>query len=107
MSLSSQRLMTVTASTKRAPANRSGVPVAHLTNVKIMPIGPRSVDVSFSGALRINLEQAETYADAEYDIKRGDVLVVGSREYPIVEVDAYSWSASETFLQIILDDKAR
>lgn len=125
--MSMSKFTTATYSTKRSPvyvASKTGVPVAHLTNVKCVPIMPlikgesdnitRAVNVSVSGRVKghwVTSTQVHSHTDGGVsvtqlpDIIEDDILVVGSKEYNVKEV--HSWPATSSlpaFLYLIVEE---
>jgi hypothetical protein len=106
------RLATVTASTKRRPAISGGligVPVTSISSLKCTPLQPISPDVAKRQALNTPHEVAQTFVIGSPDIKEGDILVIGSREYPIKAVE--NWSNASTgkgaHLLLVVEDLKR
>lgn len=88
MSISFSRLATVTCSTKRKPViadGRSGSPATNLSGLKCVPIHPLSDPDEFAQTFQLNtlVNLKETFIQGNPDIVSGDILVVGSAEYPI------------------------
>lgn len=112
MSLSFQRMATVTFSTKRQPAVSDGKragPQPYLTDVALRctPLDP--ADPGGRGELierlisQAKAQLLECMVDAELDIRQGDVLVVGSRQLDIRAVARWEWRGDE-FLALILEE---
>jgi hypothetical protein len=110
MSIAFVRQATVTASTKRPPAVTSGLRAAATTNVsslKCTPLDP--VDPATAPDLRQRLgtdaphELLQTFVDKNVDIREGDILVVGSVEYPIKFVSDWVWR-NTTYRHLILEE---
>ena len=96
--MSMTRFLTVTASTKRAPTiagGKRGAAAAKITTLKCTPLDP--LDSALSSDLRQRLalntphELLQTFVEANLDIERGDILVVGSEEYPIRACQEWTW----------------
>lgn len=109
MTASFARLANVTASTKRNPltgGKRSGF-ITNLSSLKITPLAP--LDVSRASDLRqmLKLQTAyrifETYAQGNPDVQDGDLLVVGSTEYPIRAVLPWAFR-DDVRLNIIVEE---
>lgn len=52
-------------------------------------------------ALDAPLDILQTMIDGNHDVKEGDVLVVGSTEYPIRSVDDWYWRGSKYLVLLI------
>ncbi|MBN1815327.1 MAG: hypothetical protein JXA14_26080 [Anaerolineae bacterium] len=108
-SASFARMATVTASTKRPPAfsnGKRGNPTAHLAGVACLPLDPLSPDEirAITPAGRTQ-ELLQTFCQGGLDIKEGDFLVVGSKEYPIKFVGEWTWPPdSADYLCIVVED---
>jgi hypothetical protein len=105
-------LATVTASTKRSPAmagGKVGAPAAYLGGVKCTPLDPVDPELRQRMQLETAHELVQTFVVGALDIITGDILVVGSVEYPIRAVA--NWAAStrggDAYLHLILEDLKR
>jgi|WetSurMetagenome_2_1015567.scaffolds.fasta_scaffold174360_2 hypothetical protein len=107
------RFLTVTASTKRAPlltAGKRGAAVTQVVTLKCAPLDP--VDSALSSDLRQRLalntphELLQTFVEADLDIERGDVLVVGSDEYPIRSCAKWAWRGT-VYRHLVVEDLKR
>lgn len=104
-----RRFLTVTASTKRAPAlssGKRGAPVAYVTSLLCTPLDPVDPELRQRLALNTPHELLQTFVREEYDIVEGDVLVVGSDEYPIRSCAEWDWHGVE-YRRLILEDLKR
>lgn len=104
-----RRFLTVTASTKRAPAlssGRRGAPVAHVTSLKCTPLDPVDPEMRQRLALNTPHELLQTFVKDEYDIAEGDVLVVAAIDYPIRSCAEWDWRGV-TYRRLILEDLKR
>ena len=108
------KLATVTASTKRASVSsgKRGTPTTNLSNLSITPLDP--ADPATRGELqeRLGLETPfallQTFVDGSLDIREGDVLVVGSSEYPIRAITDWAAGASApAYVRLIVEDLKR
>lgn len=108
-SASFRRLATVTASTRRSPtivgSKRSG-PVINLTGLRCTPIDPLDEELRERLGLQTAHELLQTLVDDAPDVREGDVLVVGSTEYPIRAVADWAWRSS-TYRVLILEGLKR
>jgi len=111
--MSMTRFLTVTASTKRAPViagGKRGAATANVTSLKCTPLDP--VDSALSSDLRQRLalntphELLQTFVEANLDIERGDILVVGSDEYPIRSCSEWVWRGS-VYRHLVVEDLKR
>ena len=84
------KLLTKTASTKRAPAptadSHVGEPVAYLTGLRCMPLDPNPPDSMRESVTNVPYRALYTLVDGQHDIREGDRLVVAGVEYPIHQV---------------------
>ena len=106
--MSMTRFLTVTASTKRAPTIASGKRGAATTKVaslKCTPLDPVDAEVRQRLALQTPHEALETFTQ-ETDILEGDILVVGTKEYPIRSCAEWVWRGA-TFRHLVVEDMKR
>jgi len=102
------RLATVTASTKRPPAissGKRGAPAENVASLVCTPLDP--VDAELRQRLALDTPHAllQTFVDNGVDIAEGDLLVVGSTEYPIRAAGDWYWSPlSANYVRLILED---
>lgn len=100
------RLMTITASTKRAPAvtgGRVGAAVTHLASLRCMPLDPNTPDSMRELVTDIAYRPLFTLAAGVVDIVEGDVLVVSGHDYPIQHVQRFDWKSTEYRLLMVED----
>lgn len=113
-SASFRRFATVAFTTKRSPAMSSsgrGEPAAHLTSdtLRCTPLDPADSQQARDLAFRLRqetgapIELLQTFCDADLDILEGDVLVVGSLEYPVRDVGDWTWRGSN-YLALLVED---
>jgi len=104
------RLASVTASTKRPPTvsgGKRGAAVTYVASLRCTPLDP--VDPSTAPELRLRTgtnapsELLQTFVDAAVDVKEGDVLVVGTTEYPVRYVADWTWRHT-TYRHLILEE---
>lgn len=103
------RAATITASTKRAPASsggKRGQPVAYLTEIRVTPLDPVDAETRQRLALNTPHELLQTFAHGGLDILEGDVLVVGTTEYPVRSAGQWAWRGSE-FVHLVLEELKR
>ena len=104
MSLAFRRLAKVVANTKRAPVisgGKRGAPATNLIGLRCLPLDPVSAELAQRVGLSTPHETLQTAVDAALDVKEGDVLVVGSREYPIRACEEWEWRGSR-YLRLVL-----
>ena len=102
------RFLTVTASTKRAPtitSGKRGAPADHVTTLTCTPLDPVDAELRQRLALDTPHELLQAFTQ-ETDIREGDLLVVGSTEYPIKSCAEWVWRGT-TFQHLILEDLKR
>jgi hypothetical protein len=103
------RTATVTAATRRAPAladGKRGSAATQIASLKCTPLDPVSAEVAERLGTHAAHELLQTFVDAGLDIREGDLLVVGSREYPIRAVGDWAWRGT-TCRHLILEDLKR
>jgi len=76
-----------------------------LTGLMITPPDPVNAELRERFALGTPHEVLQAFYESpnEIDIKEGDVLVVGSNEYPIKAVEDYSYG-KDYFVRMILEE---
>ena len=87
-------LSTTIASTKRPPAvssGKRGSPATNLARISCIPLMP--IDAQLQERLHLDgaLKLWQTFVQADLDILEGDLLVIGSTEYPIRAVEEWPW----------------
>jgi len=101
-------LATVTASTKRAPAisgGKRGPAATNLASLSCMPLDPIDPEIRQTLVLNTPNEILQTFVEGGLDIKEGDILVVGSNEYPIRAVGDWTWPMDATAMRyLVLED---
>lgn len=103
------RLLTVTASTKRPPAvsnGKRGELAAYLSTLKCSPLDPVSAEISQRVALNTPHEVLQAFIGSD-DVREGDVLTVGSKDYPIRAVEDWANFRGVTFRVMVLEDIKR
>jgi hypothetical protein len=102
------RFATVTASTKRPPAvssGKRGVPATEISSLTCLPLDPVDAEVRERLALDTPHELLQTFAQGGLDIREGDILVVGSTEYPIRAVEDWRWPPdSADYVRLVLEE---
>ena len=92
---------TITANTKRA-----GLTAGYQDNLHDIPCTPLApLDSQTQLRLGLNTPHVtfETFFNDEPDIKKGDLLVVGSIEYPIIRVAPWPWLTTKR-LHVVVED---
>jgi len=102
------QLASVTASTKRLGAVVSGLEAAPATNIvslTCLPLDPVDPDLIQIEGLAWH-ELLQTAVDGGLDIIEGDILVVGSSEYPVRAVADWTWPPNAKAYRILfLEDR--
>lgn len=108
MSSSFAWMATVTASTKRRGMTdgKETAPAVNIASLKCLPLDPVSpMMVQSISGLRFH-ELLQTQVEGGLDIKKGDILVVGTNEYPIRAAEKWNWRPDSTdFLLLYLENK--
>jgi hypothetical protein len=102
------RMATVTASTKRAPAisgGKRGAPATQVAALRCTPLDPVDPELHQQVALGTPMELLQTFT-AETDIREGDVLVVGSTEYPIRACEEWTWRGG-AYRRLVVEELKR
>ena len=105
-------MASVSASTKRSPSiasGKRGSPTTKLASVSCTPLDPVTEEVRRRVGLDTPHELLMCYAVGSVDIKEGDILVVGSSEYPIKAVGEWSASpqGSDGFIELVVEELKR
>lgn len=103
------KLATVTAQTKRAPAisgGKRGEMEFHLANFKCTPLDVVDAELRQRLTLDTPHELLQTFVDGNLDIREGDLLVVGGKEYPIRAVADWTWRGS-VYRHLVVEDLKR
>lgn len=102
------KLATVTASTKRPPAivsGKRGAPAVSVASLVCTPLDPVDAELRQRLALDTPHELLQCFIDNGVDVVEGDLLVVGSTEYPVRAVGDWYWSPlSADYVRLILED---
>lgn len=89
------KIATEQATTKRPPdisSGKRGAPAANITApFYCTPLDPVTSDMVTTEVIEAPEELLQTFCDGSLDIVEGDVLVIGSDEYPIKFVDDWDW----------------
>jgi hypothetical protein len=99
-------LATETVSTKRLPpmvGGKRGAPALHLAGLSCTPLDP--VTENTLNRLRLNTPHTlrECYMESG-DVVKGDLLVLGERDYPIREVEARTWPGDGSrYLHLVVE----
>lgn len=102
------RLATVSASTKRAgfSSGRRSAPVENIDSLDVTPLDPVSAELAQRLALDTPHELLQTFAEGSLDIQEGDILVVGSEEYPIRALEEWAWG-DVTCYRLVVEELKR
>jgi len=101
------RMATVTASTKRRGAVVSGLEPAYteeIASLACFPLDPVSPEIAMGVEGLSFREILQTAVEGGLDIVEGDLLIVGSIEYPIRAVEDWTWKGS-TYQILLLEDR--
>ena len=101
------RLFTVMASTKRAPAitgGKRGAAVTNLANIKCSPLYPVDENVRRRYSTETAIELRQSFCALGLDIREGDLLVIGSKEYPVRSVGDWP-GAGPNYLHLIVEEQ--
>jgi len=108
MSASFTYLASVTASTKRNPnpvGGNIGPAVENISSLVCFPLDPLTPDIQQRTALQSPEEHLQTFVQGGLDIQEGDILVVGSAEYPIKAVGDWYWRPDDAnYMYLVLED---
>jgi hypothetical protein len=102
-------MATVTASTKRVGAVVDGLApdaTENIASLQCFPLDPVDPEVT-QGIEGLSFrELLQTFVEKGLDIVEGDLLVVGSVEYPIKAVADWYWGPdSSDYLALLLEDQ--
>ena len=104
-------LASVTASTKRAPtisSGKRGAAAENLASLKCTNLFPVDPEIRQRMILKTPNELLEAWVEGGLDILEGDILVVGSTEYPIRAVAEWYWPEDDAnYLHLILEELKR
>lgn len=98
----------VSASTKRPPAissGKRGAPATNVASLSCTSLDPVDPELRQRLALDTPHELLQTFVDNGVDIAEGDLLVVGSKEYPIRAVGDWYWREhAANYRYLVLED---
>lgn len=101
----------ISCSTKRASITGGvrNAPATNLSGLKCTPLDPVDAELAQRAGLSTPIEVWQTFLQGDVDIQNGDILVVGSNEYPIRAVWNYAnWDGLDTendiWLWLILEE---
>lgn len=104
-----RRFLTVTASTKRAPAvasGKRGTPTTQVASLRCTPLDPVDAELRQRLALSTPHELLQTFT-AETNIVEGDILTVGGTDYPIRACGEWTWRPGQVFRHLVVEDLKR
>lgn len=100
-------LQAIKCSTKRAPSvagGKQGADVVYLDSILTTPIDPADAEIASRAGLSTPFNTWTTFTK-EQDIKTGDVLVCGEREFKIKAVSpATFWITGDDWNQLIMEE---
>ena len=97
----------VIASTKRAPAISGGKRGKAITNIPSLlctPLDPVDENAQRRYSTNAAFEIKQTFCELGLDIREGDLLVVGSKEYPVRAVGNWNWRGTD-YLQLFIEEQ--
>lgn len=96
---------TLSASTKRATVSsgKRASPTTNLTGIACTPLDVVEDEVARRAGLETPHTLLQTFIDAGLDVRAGDLLVVGSQEYPIRAAAAWEWRGA-SYLHLIVEE---
>lgn len=102
-------LASVTASTKRSGGIADGLEVGyvvHIASLECLPLDPVDPKLAQNIEGLSWREILQTAVEGGLDIVEGDLLVVGSTEYPIRSVADWHWPPDDTdYVILLLEDR--
>ena len=109
VSIAFRRMAMVTASTKRRPAVSGGLvgsAATEISSLKCTPLDP--VDPELRQRIpnvAASQELLQTFVQGGLDIQEGDLLVVGSTEYPIRACGDWYWPHDAAdYVALVVED---
>ena len=102
------RMLSLSASTKRAPAisgGKRGAAVAFISSLKISPLDPVDENVQRRYSTGTGIEVYQTFCGDGLDIKEGDILVYAAKEYAVRSVGNWMWVNAESYLRLIIEEQ--
>ena len=101
-----EHYLTVTASTKRSTLSGGKVqtPTTYISELKCTPFIPWQAEQARTPKIEIPYEMLETYVKGSHDIQEGDLLVVGTDEYPVRVVSGWP-EQSPSYHRLLLEAK--
>jgi hypothetical protein len=109
-STSFTHMAVVTASTKRAPAvsgGKRGTPATNVSSLTCTPLDPVDSEVRQRLMLDSPNTILATFVQGSIDIVVGDILVVGSTEYPIKAVEDFYWPPDQTTYRYVVVERLK
>lgn len=106
------RLASVEASTKRAASissGKAGAPSTNIASLQCTPLYPVANASEWRETLGLKtlVNLMQSFVQGDLDIIAGDVLVIGSDEYPVRFVNPYNFGRFDVRRQLILEDLKR
>ena len=98
-------LATVTAGTKRASPTTGYA--ANLSNLACYPLAPITAETQQRLELNTPHTKKETFFQDSPDIRKGDILVIATVEYPVVAVESWAFNGDTRLLVVVEDLRNR
>lgn len=94
---------TVTASTKRGAKSggQKALPATEIASLSVWKYHPVDGETAYRNQLNTAFEYWQTFTQGDYDLKKGDILVVGSDEREIEALEAWPWRDTTRYLIIV------
>lgn len=110
MSRTFDAMATVACSTKRKPTisgGKAGAPATSISSMSCWPLQPLSDQDQLSQTFQLEtlVNMLETYVQGTLDILTGDILVIGSTEYPIRIIQSWPFDGSIRYRLVVEDLK--
>lgn len=93
---------TLKVDTKRAALDTGWA--NYLFNVPCLPLAPLDAQTQQRLDLKTPHMTWQTYMQGDPDVKKGDILVIDSVEYPVRYVAKWPWLDNTTRLHVVLED---
>lgn len=103
MASSLARLATVSASTKRATfsSGRRSAPTEQISSLDVTPLDPVSAELAQRLGLDTPHEVLQTFCEGDLDLQEGDILVVGTEEYPIRALEEWTYGDTTSYRLVV------
>jgi len=109
--LAMRRQMTQTAAIKRPPKPtgtpvKGGAMVVLHPAINCTPLDPVNAETAARAGLQTPHGVLRTFVDDGLDVREGDYLVVGGKDYPVRAASTWAWRGS-SFQELILEELRR